>query len=275
MHQKDTRHHRGDWNKQALDPTVKSLLFTILAYLIGSIPVGLIVCHVWAGIDIREYGSGNIGMTNVYRCLRDSHGHLPWVMTLALDFAKGYIPVHLALIWLGRSGGGAEYMYPQFYSTYVGLVVLAVMLGNLYPIYVSFRGGKGIATGLGVFSALIGFYVLIPISIFAIFLLASRMVSIGSLAAIISVPATFYIMGMHQWGLFNPGNRDTAATPGIFVGLTTIIALVIIFKHKGNIQRIIKGKEPKISLGRSIFKSSETGQAEPAEQAEVKADAEK
>jgi len=257
-----------------LDPTVKSILFTILAYLIGSIPVGLIVCHVWAGIDIREHGSGNIGMTNVYRCLKDSHGHLPWVMTLALDFAKGYIPVHLALIWLGSSGGGAELMVPQFYSTYVALVVLAVMLGNLYPIYVSFRGGKGIATGLGVFSALIGFYVLIPVSIFAIFLLVSRMVSIGSLAAIISIPITFYIMGIKEWGLFK-ADRIPAATPGIFVVLTTIIALVIIFKHKANIQRILKGKEPKIRLGRSIPKTSETGQAEPAEQAEVKADAEK
>ena len=257
-----------------MDPTVKSILFTILAYLIGSIPVGLIVCQVWAGIDIREHGSGNIGMTNIYRCLKDSHGHLPWVMTLALDFAKGYIPVHLALIWLGRSGGGAELMVPQFYSTYVALVVLAVMLGNLYPIYVSFRGGKGVATGLGVFTALMGFYIFIPIAAFAAFLLISRIMSVGSIAAAIAIPAAFYIMGINKWGLFST-NRIPEATSGIFVGLTTIISIIIIFKHKSNIQGILKGKEPKIHLGRSILKFSKTEEAGPTEQAEVKSDADK
>ncbi len=236
-------------------------MFTIFAYLVGSIPVGLLVSYAWAGIDIRDYGSGNIGMTNVLRTLRPTHGDLPWVMTLALDFAKGYLPVYLALIWLGRGQGGE---IPQIYSTYVAMVALAVMLGNFYPIYVSFRGGKGVATGLGVFSALMGFYIFIPLGVFVLLLLITRMVSVGSMAAVIAMPVTFYFMGRNQLGLFRP--EHIPATPGIFIGLTVLIGLVVLFKHRGNIRRIVKGTEPRLWSYKSATPAAEKPGAQAAGQ---------
>jgi glycerol-3-phosphate acyltransferase PlsY len=240
--------NHSQWGRrERLDPTVKCILFAVGAYLIGSIPIGLIICQIWAGIDIREYGSGNIGMTNVYRTLRPTHGHLPWLMTLALDFAKGYLPVHLSVRWLSNG----EQTVGAIFSIYIALIVLAVMLGNLFPIYIYFKGGKGVATGLGVFSALIGLYILIPVGAFFLFLVISRMVSIGSIAAATAIPIAFYVMGKYKWGLFNPDNPDFQTllgppSPAVFVTFTIIIAAVVFFKHKANIARIIAGTERKI-----------------------------
>jgi glycerol-3-phosphate acyltransferase PlsY len=254
-----------------LDQTVKCILFTVAAYLIGSIPIGLIVCQIWAGIDIRDYGSGNIGMTNIYRTLRPTHGHLPWVMTLALDFAKGYLPVHLSLRWLSEG----EQTVGAIFSIYIALVVLAVVLGNLFPIYIYFRGGKGVATGLGVFSALMGFYILIPIGAFLICMLLSRIVSVGSLAAAIAIPATFFIMGRSRLGIFNPGNPDLIdlrdpPSPGVFVGLTIIIAAIVFYKHRRNIKRILTGAEPKL-WGKAVGGAKADLPAPDAEPGEVEA----
>jgi len=225
-----------------LDPTVNCILFTIAAYLVGSIPVGLIIGQVWAGIDIREYGSRNIGMTNVYRTMVDTHGHLPWVMTLVLDFAKGYLPIHLALRWL--SNGNEP---NPLFSYYITLVVLAVLLGNLYPIYIYFRGGKGIATGLGIFTALIGVYMLIPLGVFLLFFLPSGIVSLGSITAAISLPITFYIIGRNRWGVFGTENPDfPPLSPTIFVVITTVVAIIVIFKHRANIARLMAGEERRL-----------------------------
>ena len=246
-------------------PTVKCILFTVAAYLFGSIPVGLIICQIWAGIDIREYGSRNIGMTNVYRVLKNSHGHLPWLMTFTLDFAKGYLPVYLAFRWLSTKTG----MDPLF-SYYIALVVLAVMIGNLYPIYTYFRGGKGIATGLGVFTALMGFYVLIPLMAFLVLMIISRMVSIGSLAGAVTMPITFFLMGKNGWGIFNRENPDIPTpSPEVFVVFTVIITAFIIYKHKSNIQRIISGTERKLWSRKS---SGEETHPQPPEPGEVEAD---
>ncbi len=254
--------------ERILDPTVKCFLFAVGAYLIGSIPVGLIISQIWAGIDIREYGSGNIGMTNVYRTLRHSHGHLPWLMTLALDFAKGYLPVHLSIRWLSSG----DQTVGAIFSIYIALIVLAVMLGNMFPIYIYFKGGKGIATGLGVFSALIGFYILIPVFVFFIFLVISRMVSIGSMAAAIAMPVTFFVMGKYQLGMFNPDNPDFQTllgppSPVIYIAFTIIIAVVIFLKHKANIKRIIAGTEKKIWS--SKMGDASTPEAESVEEAPV------
>lgn len=225
-----------------MDPTVNCLLFTIAAYLVGSIPVGLIIGQVWAGIDIREYGSRNIGMTNVYRTLGKTHGHLPWVMTLVLDFAKGYLPIHLALRWLSNGNEPSP-----LFSYYITLVVLAVLLGNLYPIYIYFRGGKGIATGLGIFTALIGVYILIPVGVFLLFFLPSGIVSLGSITAAISLPITFYIIGRNKWGIFNAENQDfPSLSPTIFVVITTVVAIIVILKHRANIARLMTGEEKRL-----------------------------
>lgn len=249
-----------------MDPTVKSILFTIAAYLIGSIPMGLIVCHIWAGIDIREYGSGNIGMTNVYRTLKKTHGHLPWLMTFALDFAKGYFPIHFAIRWLSDGNDPNP-----LFSFYVALAVLAVMLGNMFPIYIYFRGGKGIATGFGIFAALIGLYVFIPVGAFLIFFLPSGIVSLGSLAAAVALPITFYMMGEYGWGIFNKDTEITALSPNVFTVIAIIVAVVVFYKHRGNIVRLFAGKEE--GLWSRAKTAKDTAQdAGESEQAEVNPD---
>lgn len=252
-----------------MDPTVKSILFTIAAYLIGSIPMGLIVCHIWAGIDIREYGSGNIGMTNVYRTLKKTHGHLPWLMTFALDFAKGYFPIQFAIRWLSN----ANDLNPLF-SYYIALVVLAVMLGNMFPIYIYFRGGKGIATGFGIFAALIGLYVFIPVGAFLIFFLPSGIVSLGSLAAAVALPITFFLMGENGLGIFNNKNTEIPAlSPDVFTVIAIIVAVVIFYKHRGNIVRLFTGKEKRLWSWTKTAKPN-AQEAEESEKAGVNPDGE-
>jgi glycerol-3-phosphate acyltransferase PlsY len=192
------------------------LLTALMAsYLIGSIPFGYILARI-KGIDIRQYGSGNIGATNVWRAM----GPLSGITVLLLDALKG-----VAAVVIGRQAGieGAEL-----------LAGAAVLLGHAFPVYIGFKGGKIIATSAGVMAALAPLATLLAASVFAVVVPAFRYVSLGSVCAALSLPLFFIALNYSRaYILF-----------GVFV------CVVAVFKHIPNIKRIFRGTESKISFKR-------------------------
>ena len=193
----------------------------ILAYLMGSIPWGLILTRAFAGDDIRQKGSGNIGATNVTR----QTGVIPGLLTLAGDIFKGVIPLYLALLrWDPIDASGA---------VYVSMVLLAAFSGHLYPIYLKFRdGGKGVATAAGCFAVLSPAAVLAAGGVFFAVLVIARRVSVGSLSAAAVMPLAIWI------------DADSA----ILTATAVIVALFIFMRHRDNLKRLVAGKEPKFTL---------------------------
>ncbi|MFH0812660.1 MAG: glycerol-3-phosphate 1-O-acyltransferase PlsY [Pseudomonadota bacterium] len=187
----------------------------LIAYLCGSIPTGLILSRFFAHIDIRTYGSRNIGATNVYRTAGKKLGAL----TLLGDIIKGFLPVYIT-----HKVTGAE--------VWVCLAALAAFLGHLYPVYLKFSGGKGVATALGAFLVLSPKILLFSLLIFIIVLGVFRYVSLSSIAAAASVPLLMFFPPYQYSNTY----RITAL----------IVALMITYRHKENIKRIINGDESKI-----------------------------
>lgn len=192
------------------------------SYLIGAIPTGYLVART-RGIDIRKVGSGNIGATNVYRCVGKSWG----ILTFILDFLKGYLPAVLlpllAQLWTNESYGAS-------WSMLFGCLAVA---GHNWPVYLRFRGGKGMATGAG---ALLGFaplVMLIGLVSWVILFLATRYVSLSSMLAAVVIAAS-------AWPLY-AGHRLIPAT-------LTIMCAVIIWRHKGNIKRLLAGTEHRFTF---------------------------
>lgn len=183
----------------------------IFTYLLGSVPTGYLM-GAWMGVDVRTAGSGNIGATNVARVLGKRQG----ILTLAADVAKGLIPV-FAAFQLGFAPGAAA------------LVGTAAFLGHLYPVFLKFQGGKGVATALGVYAGLAPLTALVLIVIFAAVALASRIVSLGSMAAAVAAPVTLWFFSY----------------PPPVVGLSALIAALIILRHRGNLRRLFAGTEPR------------------------------
>ncbi|MGE5215725.1 MAG: glycerol-3-phosphate 1-O-acyltransferase PlsY [Chloroflexota bacterium] len=187
------------------------ILIVVFSYLVGSIPTGVIVGKLM-GIDVRSAGSGNIGATNVARVLGKGKGAL----TLLADAAKGYLPVFIA-----RQLGVDS-------NTEV-VVGAAAFLGHLYPIYLKFRGGKGVATALGALLLLAPLAILILLAVFAAAFLTSRIVSLGSIAAAAALP-------MALWLLSYP--------PQVIV-LGAFLGAMVILRHRANIRRLFAGTEPR------------------------------
>lgn len=186
--------------------------FLIAAYLIGAIPFGLLLARWVKGVDVREAGSGNIGATNVARSAGKGIG----LLTLALDVAKGAAPVLIA-----------ERLLDQPQAIVVGAGFAAV-LGHVFPVYLRFRGGKGVATSLGVFAAVTPMPTAIAAGIFAVVFAVTRIVSIGSLTgALALIAAVAYF------------DRRPEA-----IALAVAVVLLIFVRHAGNIRRIIGRIEP-------------------------------
>ena len=194
------------------------------AYLLGSIPFGLILAKLFAGSDIRKSGSGNIGATNVARVIGPSAG----ILTLALDVAKGATAVWLA----GR--------FSDQNSTALTLAAIAALLGHCFPVWLKFKGGKGVATALGVFLVLSPLAALCALLVFIVVSFAWRYISLGSVSAAASMPLLMYF-------LWAPGHA-----PPLVVDFGTLFAAaLVIFKHDANLQRLVDGTEPKFSFGKS------------------------
>ena len=193
------------------------------AYLLGSIPFGLLLTRVFGGGDVRKSGSGNIGATNVARVA----GPLPGILTLLLDTAKG-----AAAVWLaGRiSNDSASWMM---------IGALAALLGHCFPIWLKFRGGKGVATAAGAFLVLCGPALLGSIILFLLVVFFWRYVSLASISAAAAMPLLIYLL----WAPHH------APPPMVTFGALAAAA-IIIYKHDGNIQRLVQGEEPKFSFGK-------------------------
>lgn len=194
---------------------VLNIGFVLVSYLIGSIPTGLLLGRAFAKIDIREYGSHNIGATNVYR----STGITLGILTLLGDTLKGFLPVYLVWTLTGS-------------ETWAFLSALATFLGHLYPVYLKLSGGKGVATGLGVFLFLAPKALIVCLGIFCIVLALCRYVSLSSMSAALALPVLMF---------FSPHPY-----PRLYIATAALLAIMIIFRHKENIKRIIKGEEHKI-----------------------------
>ncbi|NPV88484.1 glycerol-3-phosphate 1-O-acyltransferase PlsY [Coprothermobacteraceae bacterium] len=185
------------------------LLYIVAAYLIGSIPFGYILAKA-EGIDIRTVGSGNVGATNVYRALGIALG----LQTLALDFAKGFIPSFLAFHYLSGLTVWQQWA-----------VAIAPILGHCVSVFLRFRGGKGMASAFGVFSAYDWRFGVAMAAVWLFIVISTKLVSLGSLMATWSVPLFAWAL---RWG-FHPG--------------MVLLAILVTWAHRSNIRRLMAGEE--------------------------------
>lgn len=217
-------------------------LLILAAYLVGSIPFGFLIARM-RGIDIRKHGSGNIGATNVGRVLGRKWGGI----CFGLDVLKGLVPTLLAGWWLGLvrfDGGVVQAASTLTLFTWLGAMAAAV-IGHMFPVWLGFKGGKGVATGFG---ALLGVW---PVLTFAavgalVVWLASvkvcRMVGISSVLAALCLPV---LVGVQPWIAAAMG-RGEHPPVWPFLLVACILAAVVVVKHRANIARTLAGTEPKI-----------------------------
>lgn len=195
---------------------ILDIIFVILSYLIGSISTGYLIAKYIYHIDLKEVGSGNIGATNVLRTLGKKMG----VLTLIGDMLKGVIPTVFAILYKP---------YP-INQPLIFFCALFAFLGHLFPFYLKFKGGKGVATALGIAVVIFPLQTLLCAIVFFLAVLKTRMVSLGSILAALALPVFVSLK----------------ALTGYQVVLSIIISLLIIFKHKDNIHRILEGRENKL-----------------------------
>jgi glycerol-3-phosphate acyltransferase PlsY len=191
---------------------IKILLFMIFAFFLGAVPFGQVIARLHSGVDLKKTGSGNIGATNVARTLGVKLG----VMTLILDMGKGLAAVLLAK-WIFETEGPAA------------VAGLAAMLGHVYSPFLRFKGGKGVATALGVYLGLIPLALIPAMLVFALVVAKWGFVSAGSLAGALVAPLSASAMGYGPWAW----------------GLTMAVTVVIFIRHRENIQRLRQGTENK------------------------------
>jgi acyl phosphate:glycerol-3-phosphate acyltransferase len=197
------------------------LLTAVLSYLLGSIPFGLILVRVFRGQDVRQTGSGNIGATNVARSWP-----LLGLLTLVLDALKGLAAVVLVrAIFPGRSELAA-------------MAALFAIVGHIFPVWLKFRGGKGVATALGSLALLAPKATLVTLGVFVAVVMALRYVSLGSIVAVALFPLLAWLL------------RDYADAPRV-LGFMAMASLLIIARHRQNIGRLLAGTEPRFQVWRA------------------------
>jgi glycerol-3-phosphate acyltransferase PlsY len=202
-------------------------LVVLLAYLVGSIPFGYLIVRARGGGDVRETGSGGTGATNVTRRAGRGAG----LLTLLLDATKGGAAVLLA----------RKLLTPDFgVSWWVAAAALAVVVGHVFPVWLRFRGGKGVAPGLGVFLALAPAAVPVALAAFALVVWRTRYVSLGSITGAALMPLAVFVLDSR---LSPAGQRGPERAAAAAAG-----AALIIFAHRANIRRLLSGTENKLKL---------------------------
>jgi len=203
---------------------MKEFLLIITAYLIGSIPTALLISRKYFGIDIREYGSGNMGATNAFRILGSKFG----TIIMVLDVLKGMLAV------------GLFYLLPFYMSNelertnFMIALGLSSVIGHIFPVFADFKGGKGVATLLGMILAIQPYVALTCIGVFLIVLFLTRYVSLSSILGAVMLP----ISVLWIW------NEDEL-TYRIFA---LLVAIMVIITHQKNITRLIKGAENRVPI---------------------------
>jgi glycerol-3-phosphate acyltransferase PlsY len=187
----------------------------LFAYFMGSIPTGVVLTKAFSKVDIRTQGSRNIGATNVYRTAGKKLG----VLALLGDILKGVIPVVLAR-------GTLESHF------WIGAVALVAFLGHIYPIFLKFKGGKGVATGLGIFLALSPLPTLLAAIVFVLVVFRWRYISLGSLTAAAAFVVFLALLDPHK----------------IYIPFAFIVAALIFYRHRENLERLMEGRENKFGV---------------------------
>jgi glycerol-3-phosphate acyltransferase PlsY len=191
--------------------TLLFIFILIVIYLITAIPTGVVLARVMGYEDVRDKGSGNIGATNVYRVA----GKLPGVLTLVGDILKGFLPLLACKTWLTPT------------PTQLGIACAVAIVGHCYPVYLKFRGGKGIATALGIFLVISPAAVLGAAIVFGVAIAITRFISLGSVLAAMATPLLVLMLNEPQ---------------PIFLA-TLFIAALIVWRHRSNIKRLLDGSE--------------------------------
>ncbi len=194
---------------------LKTILLMPCAYLLGSVPWGVIMARLFAGVNIQKAGSGNIGAYNVFRVA----GKTPAVITLVGDVSKGALPVLLAMCWLEAQGWKGELL--------VCLVAFSAFLGHLFPVFLRFRGGKGVATASGCFLVISPAVFAVCVLVYVLVLSGSGYSSAGSLSAAAATPLVTWL--------------TTHSVPITAYAVAT--ALLIFVRHSANIKRLLEGTE--------------------------------
>jgi len=203
------------------------LIIAASSYLLGSIPFGYLLVRIFRGEDVRRSGSGNIGATNVSRT-----SPVLGILTLLLDALKGSAAVLLTYRFSGRMAGGVKPYLPM------AIAALFAVLGHMYPVWLKFRGGKGVATGLGSFLVITPIATLGALGIFVLVVAIFRYVSLGSIVAVGSFPL-----------LVAPGALAHGATSTLVIMSST--SLLIVVKHHENIRRMLAGTENRVGAKRA------------------------
>jgi glycerol-3-phosphate acyltransferase PlsY len=205
----------------------------VASYLLGSTPFGLLLAKIFGGADVRKAGSGNIGATNVSRVA----GPLAGILTLLLDAAKGAAAVLVAARLTDSSA---------LWMVAAGFLAL---IGHCYPIWLNFKGGKGVATAAGVFLVLSPAAMFSALAIFILVVIAWRFVSLGSLAAAASIPLLMYF-------LWAPHHAPPLAVTFGSLAISTLV----IYRHDANMQRLVEGTETKFSFSRKSSNKEKSAQ---------------
>ncbi len=208
-------------------PILRPVLVILISYLLGSIPFGYLIVRAKEGSDIRQTGSGGTGATNVSRRAGKAAG----VLTLLLDALKGATAVLFAM-----------WVFHRFEDTvsswWIAAAAIAVLLGHIFPVWLRFRGGKGVATGVGVFLVLAPAAVAIALLIFIGIVSLTRYVSLGSIVAALAIPLLIWL----QHVFVRPFEAPVALLAAALLG-----ALLIVFAHRENIARLVQGRESKFT----------------------------
>jgi acyl phosphate:glycerol-3-phosphate acyltransferase len=199
------------------------LLLPVASYVLGSLPFGLLLAKLFGGSDVRKSGSGNIGATNVARVA----GPLAGILTLVLDAAKGGMAVLLAA---RLSSDSAVWMM---------IAGLAALVGHCFPVWLRFKGGKGVATAAGIFLALCPLAFLGSLLLFILVVVFWRYVSLASISAAAAIPLLIYLLWVPHH-----------APPPVITFGALAVALLVIYKHSANMQRLLRGEEPRFSFKR-------------------------
>lgn len=203
------------------------IIFGLIAYHLGSIPTAVWVGRAWYGLDVREHGSKNAGATNTFRVL----GKKPGIVVLAVDIVKGFVAVSL-IKWFVYFMA-LNYTFDEIVQVQVVCAVAAI-LGHIFPVFAGFKGGKGVATSLGVIVGLEPLSALICIGLFLVVFIISNYVALGSIIVAFAFPAVVW------WVTDNSSDV-------LFI-FSIILSLAVIAAHRKNIKRLLKGEENKMNL---------------------------
>jgi glycerol-3-phosphate acyltransferase PlsY len=195
-----------------------AIFIALFGYLLGSVPTGIVLTRLFSKVDPRKMGSKNIGATNIYRTAGKTLG----ILTLMGDMLKGAIPIWMAIMWSQHDLWGVV-------DLWIAIVGLSPIVGHIFPIFLGFKGGKGVATALGTYLVISPTAVIIEAVFFAFIVWRWRIIALASITCAITIPVLIALIRSEQ----------------VYIVLSVIIAALILFRHQSNISRLLQGTENK------------------------------